>query len=212
MRLIAGVDEAGKGPVVGPMCVACVAVEEGILPKLEELGLRDSKRISRQRREKLALEIRAISSWYILRVEAYQIDELRKVMTMNDIVLRAHAKVIDELAPDVVFVDASDVDAGRFGRRLAELLECRPRIISEHRADAKYPIVSAASIIAKVARDEALQDIERSIGRVVGSGYPSDQRTRAFLEEALQAQNEEEMRVIRHSWKTAEEITRRLHP
>ncbi len=211
MVFIAGVDEAGKGPVVGPMCVAGVAIEEGRLSELEGLGIKDSKKISKKRREVLSRDIKAVSSWYVFDVEAYSIDELRKVMTMNEVVLRAHAKVVDELKPDKVFVDAADVNAERFGTNLGKLLECRPRIISEHHADDKYLIVSAASIIAKVSRDAAVRDIEKKIGRVIGSGYPSDQKTRAFVADALKDNDEKAIRVIRHSWKTTDNIRRSIH-
>jgi len=212
MVLVAGVDEAGKGPVVGPMCVACVALKKTDLPGLKKLGIKDSKKISKNKREVLAVHIKTISSWHVLEVSAQMIDELRKVMTMNEIVLRAHAQVIEKIVPDEVFVDAADVNALRFGSNLKKLLACSPQITSEHHADVKYLVVSAASIVAKVTRDDLMRDIEEQLGCTIGSGYPSDQKSRAFVAYALKRQDESMMRVIRHSWKTVDKIRHSIHP
>ena len=91
------------------------------------------------------------------------------------------AKVIDALGVDEVFVDAPDVNPARFTTGLEELLTCRPRIVAEHKADVNYPVVSAASIVAKVERDRDIEEL-REIHGDFGSGYPSDPDTIAFLE------------------------------
>jgi len=170
---IAGIDEAGKGPVVGPMFVAGVMISD--VAFLEQLSLRDSKAVSPKRREFLAGEIKKVAKYHILEVSAGQIDELRKMMTMNEIMVVSYAKVLKELKPDRAFVDAADVNPGRFAQNVREKYGTSIDIISEHNADAKYPIVSAASILAKVRRDAAMRDLEKRIGQEIGSGYPSDQ-------------------------------------
>ncbi len=211
MVVVAGVDEAGKGPVVGPMCVACVALEKTDLHSLETLGIKDSKKISKKKREALAVEIKEITSWHVLEVGAQMIDELRKVMTMNEIVLKAHAQVINRIMPDEVYVDAADVNAQRFGLNLKKLLASPAKITSEHNADVKYLIVSAASIVAKVTRDDLMMKLEEELGCTIGSGYPADPESRAFVAEALKRQDESMLRVIRHSWKTVDKIRDSIH-
>lgn len=200
---IAGIDEAGKGPVVGPMFIAGVMIPEERAASLERLGLRDSKAISPKRREFLAEEVRKVAKYHILEVSAGQIDELRQMMTMNEIMVVSYAKVLKELKPDRAFVDAADVYPRRFAQNVREKYGASIDIISEHNADAKYPIVSAASILAKVRRDAAIRDLEKQIGQEIGSGYPSDPRTVHFLENWIQKHGSLP-KFVRHSWKTAQ--------
>ncbi len=200
---IAGIDEAGKGPVVGPMVVAGVMIPETRATFLEQLGLRDSKALSPRRREFLAEEIRKVAKYHILEVSAGQIDALREKMTMNEVMVVSYAKVLKELKPDRAFVDAADVNPGRFAQNVHEKYGAPIDIVSEHNADAKYPIVSAASILAKVRRDAAMRALEKQIGREIGSGYPSDSRTVHFLENWIKEHGSLPS-FVRHSWKTAQ--------
>ncbi|ATZ60887.2 MAG: ribonuclease HII [Methanosarcinales archaeon Met12] len=200
---IAGIDEAGKGPVIGPMVVAGVMVSENRLPSLEQLGVRDSKATSPKRRKFLAEEIERIAECYSLNVSAEQIDELRKVMNMNYVMVVCYAKVLHRLNPDMAFLDAADVIPIRFAQNVREKCDKPIKIISEHNADAKYPIVSAASIIAKVRRDAAIRVLESEIGQEIGSGYPSDARTQRFLDGWIKKHNSLPP-FVRHSWKTAQ--------
>ncbi|MCD5409546.1 MAG: ribonuclease HII [Methanocellales archaeon] len=202
MRFV-GIDEAGKGPVIGPMVVAGVMVSENQLPSLEQLGARDSKAVSPKGRKFLAEEIGRIAECYTLNVSAEQIDELRKVMNMNEIMVVCYAKVLRQLNPDMAFLDAADVNPERFAQNVREKCDKSVKIISEHDADVKYPIVSAASIIAKVRRDAVIRTLERQIGQEIGSGYPSDVRTQRFLEGWIKKHNTLPP-FIRHSWKTAQ--------
>ncbi|MDY6965865.1 MAG: ribonuclease HII [Halobacteriota archaeon] len=202
---IAGIDEAGKGPVIGPMCVAGVMVGEEELSMIEELGVKDSKSLSPKRREFLAGEIEKIAEIFLLEVTASQIDELRKGMTMNDIAVASFAKVLGELHPDKAFVDAVDVKPERFGLNIKSRCQFHLEIVSEHKSDKKYPIVSAASIVAKVRRDQRINELEGSIGRKIGSGYPSDPKTRNFLKKLVE-EDEELPNYIRNSWKTVDNL------
>lgn len=181
--MIAGIDEAGKGPVLGPMCVAGVLLDEGKLDALIRLGVKDSKQLTPRRRETLSVGIKKLADrYYILEVSPLQIDELRKIMTMNEIMVACYVRVLEELKPERAFVDAADVIAERFGENIKKKYSGRIDIISEHNADEKYPIVSAASILAKVRRDALIKEIEREAGVEIGSGYPSDPKTIRFLE------------------------------
>ena len=204
---VAGVDEAGRGPVIGPMYVAGVMVEENKLKLIKELGVRDSKLISPKRRVYLAEKIKKIADVYLVEVKAKEIDELRKVMTMNDIEVVSFTNVLLQLRPDMAYLDAADVKAYRFSQNILKKYKYPIKIISEHNADKNYPIVSAASIIAKVNRDKKICELESVIGKKIGSGYPSDQYTRAFLEELIREGKMPD--YVRTSWKTVEKIKKR---
>ncbi|MGB3907999.1 MAG: ribonuclease HII [Methanomethylovorans sp.] len=207
---IAGIDEAGKGPVIGPMCIGGVLVEKERLFSLKNLGVADSKKLTPKKRRLLAHQIRKYAQKvYIFEVSPFQIDELRKVMSMNQIMVQGFSVVLEELHPDTIYVDAADVNAARFGTNLkAQYAQRFPEkakelsVVSEHQADAIYPIVSAASIVAKVRRDELIKELEKEIGVDLGSGYPSDPKTRQFLE-SWSREYGTLPDFVRRSWKTA---------
>ncbi|MHC3129940.1 MAG: ribonuclease HII [Candidatus Bathyarchaeota archaeon] len=207
--LIAGVDEAGRGPVIGPLVIAGVSIDEKDLPKLVDLGVKDSKLLSPQKRETLAVYIRELAlKWHIILLSPAEIDRVveskRKLHKLNRLEAVTMARVIAVLKPDVVYVDASDVLADRFGEHIAENLSFSPKIISEHKADVKYPIVSAASIIAKVERDTVISQLQKKHGNI-GCGYPSDSNTIKFLEDWIRNFGSYPD-FVRKSWKTAKRV------
>ncbi|CAD7771964.1 Ribonuclease HII [Candidatus Methanoperedenaceae archaeon GB50] len=204
MVLIAGVDEAGKGSVIGEMCVSGVMTSDE--KAIERLGLRDSKKLTRKQRQKLAVRIeKDADKIIVLTVSASQIDELRKVMTMNRIMVLCTAKVLEELKPEIAYLDSPDVKPERFKEHVAKSYRHNTEIISEHRADENYPIVAAASIIAKVERDRLIEDLKERTGYEIGSGYPSDPKTKRFMEEWIQT-HETYPSFVRKTWKTAERL------
>ena len=210
---ILGIDEAGKGPVIGPMCVGGVLIHEDKENTLKNLGVADSKQIAPKKRAHLAQQIMKYSEkTFVFVIEPQQIDELRKLMTMNEIMVIAFSRVIEELHPDKAYVDAADVKEERFGKRLlqqyAKTYPDRSEqltIVSKHRADTIYPVVSAASILAKVHRDELIEELKKELGMDFGSGYPSDPKTKQFLKDWYQ-EHGSLPDIVRHSWKTAENI------
>jgi ribonuclease HII len=209
--MISGIDEAGKGPVLGPMCVAGILLDEKKLDALTHLGVKDSKQLTARRREALAVEIKKLADrYYILEVSPFQIDELRKIMTMNEIMVVCYAKVLEELKPDHAFVDAADVNAARFGENLKKKYTGEICITSEHDADVKYPIVSAASILAKVQRDLLVKKIEKNVGVEIGSGYASDPKTIRFLEEWIR-EHESLPDFARNSWETSRRLLEKFN-
>jgi len=203
--MICGVDEAGRGPVIGPLVVAGVCGDEKIIASL---GVKDSKKLSPKRREKLAKDIRKVASQIIIiKVEPEEIDALRENMTLNDIEVELFARVISQLNGDKVYVDAADVNEERFAEEIKKKLGKEIEIISEHKADSKYPIVSAASIIAKVERDRIIEELKEEMGEF-GSGYPADERTKRFIEEYVKKHNELPPHT-RHSWKSAKRMMKK---
>lgn len=178
--MICGIDEAGRGPVVGPMVVAGVAIDSDAL--LRRLNVRDSKKLPPERREALAPEIRRLSRCEVVVIPAENIDAMRAEMGLNDLEARLFAGVIERLRPEIAYVDSADVDEFGFRRAIAKLLPFDIEIVSKHGADDLFPVVSAASILAKVARDEEIRKIESELGVKIGSGYSHDPDTIAFLE------------------------------
>src|SRR4030042_461161 len=189
--LIAGVDDAGRGAVIGPLVIAGVVLDAHNLPKLKEIGAKDSKLRSPHRREILSVEIRKIVKKYaVLKLQPDEIDAVvrsgRKLHKLNWLEACTMARVIDTLKPDKVYVDASDVLEERFKQHILECLSFKVDIVSEHKADRNYVAVSAASIIAKVERDKEISLIAQAYGDF-GSGYPSDPRTMHFLEKLMES-------------------------
>jgi ribonuclease HII len=207
--LIAGVDEAGKGPVIGSMMIAGVAIEEDRIKELTRLGIKDSKSLQARQRNYLAIKIKRVAdNFHILEVSARQIDEFRKIMTMNKLMVLCHARVLDELKPKKAYLDAADVNEGRFGMEVDKKCAVSIKIISEHKADVKYPIVAAASILAKNRRDRSIRELEKQIGAPLGSGYPSDPVTKRFLRDWIQ-KHDSFPDIVRHSWKTSENLIKK---
>jgi len=207
--LIAGVDDAGRGPIIGPLVIAGVLFAEEDLRKLKLLGVRDSKVLSPQRREVLAIEIKKLAvKYHVESLSPAEIDKVvetrRRLHKLNRLEAHTMAKVIEVLKPDVAYVDASDVIAERFKEHIMEKLTFPVRIVSEHKADATYPVVSAASIIAKVERDRAIQKLKDKYGDL-GSGYVTDPKTVEFLEKWL-AEHGSYPEFVRRSWKPAKEL------
>ncbi len=200
--IIAGGDEAGRGAVLGPLVVSVVSIQKGKEGKLSRIGVRDSKMLTPRKREYLYEEITALAE----DVKVYKISEaeINRAMaggvSLNDLEALHFARLIDELGatPERIFLDSPDVISERFGirvslfsqkplqvesskRRRTKAAEGQPaepiRVISEHKADIRYPVVSCASIIAKVTRDRELEVLESELGMSIGSGYPSDKNT-----------------------------------
>lgn len=202
--MICGVDEAGKGPVMGPMVVAAVSVENAKL--IEKLGFKDSKLLSSQRRLELFNLIKQNYSYEIEIINVEKIDEYRMKNQLNLLNRKAFEKVISKLNPKVAYVDAADVNEERFGREIKVNLT-NPNdtdVISMHKADSMIPVVAAASIIAKQTRELEIKKLKKEIGDF-GSGYPSDERTIKFLKSYFH-DNSRWPPGTRKSWKTIERI------
>ncbi|MDD3552170.1 MAG: ribonuclease HII [Methanothrix soehngenii] len=204
--LLMGADEAGKGPVIGSMFVAGLVIDEERFFDLAVLGVKDSKMLSPAKREALARKITTIATdQYILEVRAEVIDELRLVMTMNDIMVRSFSQVVGRLHADRAILDAADVNAERFAQAVRNHSKTSMDLIAEHKADQRHHVVSAASILAKVRRDQSMRELESEMHCKIGSGYPHDRDTIAFLSEWVR-ENNDLPPCARHSWTTAQRI------
>jgi ribonuclease HII len=202
LSVICGVDEAGKGSVLGPMVIAAVGISSDDV--LSDLGVKDSKLLSAKERERLYAIIRKKCRVAVVTLDAQDIDAVRQDMTLNAAVARAHAQAIAKLSPACAYVDACDVNTFRYAEMVKNNLENPCEIVSEHHADEKFPVVSAASIIAKVTRDRAILRLSKKFGEI-GSGYPSDPVTIRFLNTYID-EHRVPPPIARKSWKTVSAI------
>tara|TARA_B100001250_G_C19805590_1_gene793140 strand:- start:1120 stop:1761 length:642 start_codon:yes stop_codon:yes gene_type:complete len=202
--MICGVDEAGKGPVIGPMVVAAVSVKNAKL--IENLGFKDSKLLTSKKRKELFDLIKKNYEYAIEIIEPEEIDKYRRKNKLNLLNRKAFEKVISKLNPNIAYVDAADVNEERFGREIKNNLtnEKDTDVISMHKADSRIPVVAAASIIAKETREVEIEKLKEKIGDF-GSGYPSDNRTIKFLKSYFH-DNSKWPSGTRESWKTIERI------
>jgi len=201
--VICGVDEAGRGPVLGPLVVAGVAIESDV--PLRHMNVRDSKKLSAERREVLAPEIEKVARFELLVIPAERIDVMRAEMSLNDFEAKLFAEIIDRLHPETAYVDAADVDEIAFKRMVLRDCTRDVEIISQHNADELFPVVSAASILAKVRRDREMRAIEEQFGAPIGSGYSHDAQTIAFLENWIKEKGSLPPHT-RTSWDTARRL------
>jgi ribonuclease HII len=204
--VICGVDEAGKGSVLGPMVVAAVGVVSE--DSLSDPGMKDSKLLSPKERDRLYALIRRQCRVATIRIDAHEIDAIRSEMTMNACVARAHARVINRLSPTIAYVDACDVNAFRYAGMVKSSLDRQCEIVSEHHADEKFPVVSAASIVAKVTRDRAITTLAKKYGEI-GSGYPADPVTIRYLTGYIE-EHKCPPPIARKSWKTVSTILAKM--
>ncbi len=212
MERVGGIDEAGKGCILGPLVVAGVSIEQGSVDRLLDLGVKDSKLLRPKKREKLYEEIKNLCTAVSYHVMPQEIDEYvmkgKKYRKLNYLEAIYMAKVVDRLGASKVYVDSPDVNPRRFSGEITKMLDSNSLIIAEHFADRNYPVVGAASIIAKVERDMAVSKLRLEHGEF-GTGYPSDPRTIAFLREWVSARNSVPS-FTRSSWKSWGRIRQKL--
>ncbi|MEM3841316.1 MAG: ribonuclease HII [Candidatus Micrarchaeaceae archaeon] len=222
--IICGGDEAGRGALLGPLVVSIVGISSSGARKLAEIGVRDSKLLSPKRREELFDKIRGIATAIEVDViNASEInDAMEKGISLNELEASRFAKLFDRVEKDVgtIYLDSPDVIEERFGMRVSMYSkkpirvdgirrERKPgikytKLVSEHKADVRYPVVSASSIISKVIRDLEIKKLEDASGIELGSGYPSDFKTIDALRKNIGNQYLE--KHIRRYWKTVDRI------
>lgn len=202
---VLGIDEAGRGPVLGPLVVAGIVIPEEKNTILERMGVKDSKRLTPNRRKVLARKLKNMFEYETVSISASDIDNLReKGFNLNEIERMAMVKVIEKLNFDKAILDSVDIKPDRFVRDIKEVVGDLD-ISAEHKADDNYIQVAAASIIAKYNRDEAISEINKDYRKMggIGSGYPSDPTTKEFLTNFTY---DEMPDFVRKSWATVEKL------
>jgi len=206
-----GTDEAGRGSIVGPLVIGSVLLDKRGADRLKGLGVKDSKKLSPGRREKLAPAIEEISLAHMVTyVTPWNVDNYvrrrRKYTTLNRLEAEVVAIHLRQLRPSVAYLDSPYPIPKVYRDMVRNLVsEMSVRIVSENRAESAHIEVAAASVLAKVRRDEIIGELRIKLGDF-GSGYPSDSRTRRFILELLS--KEEKQPFIRWSWKTIDRLLR----
>lgn len=205
-----GLDEAGRGPVLGPMVMAGVIIPEKKEKIIERMGVKDSKKLTPNRRAVLYRKLTKMFDYEVVVITARDIDTLRaKGVNLNEIEKLAMKKIINKLRADRIIIDALDVKEGRLQEEMEDYVDHSCEVIAEHKADDKYLAVGAASIIAKTKRDMIIEEINKEYVRTtkdrdgIGSGYPSDPKTKNFLKKF---KYDEMPDFVRRSWGTVQKI------
>jgi len=205
LSLILGIDEAGKGPVIGNMFVAGVVIDKADIVKLKHLGVRDSKLLSQYMREAYYSIIKKVAKKiYVKEVGVEEIDR----RNINKILADKYVEIVKEALRDFenieeIVIDLPSMSPEKLKSRI-RLLNFRGKIVTEHFADKKYVVVSAASIVAKVYREKHIEALRRIYGDF-GSGYPSDEKTISWIKE-FYLKNGFLPNIVRKSWKTIKNI------
>ncbi len=206
MGLILGIDEAGKGPVIGDMFVAGVIIDKSEITKLKRLGVKDSKLLSHYMREAYYSVIRKVArKIYVKEVSVSEIDR----RNINRILADKYVEIVKEAIKDFngeleeIIIDLPSMSPEKLRNRIKSL-NFKGKLIAEHFADKKYIVVSAASIVAKVHREKHISQLKRVFGDF-GSGYPSDEKTISWLKE-FYLKNRFLPDIVRKSWRTVKGI------
>ena len=204
---VAGVDEAGRGCVMGPLVIAAAVFCEERLSTLREIGVKDSKKLSAKKRETLAEEIKKLAIDYrVYEIQPQVIDKVvfrsQHLRRLNYLETMIMAKLIRELVPNIVYIDTPDVNNQRCIDQDRSVIRFKLDIVCESLADEKYPSTGAASILAKVTRDQRIKELNDIHGDF-NSGYASDMKTQRFIEEYF-SENKDCPDYMRASWATVQ--------
>ncbi|EGQ43366.1 MAG: ribonuclease H, archaeal HII subfamily [Candidatus Nanosalina sp. J07AB43] len=205
---VLGIDEAGRGPVIGSMFIGGFVTDEKDLGRLEDIGVKDSKKLSDNKRDRIRDNLGSAGDSIVEEFTASSIDSMMESMTINQIEIKGFARVIDQTDPDKVIMDLPEPDAEEFIGKIKKSMNSDNTDMefkAEHGADDSFPVVSAASIVAKSARESHVEGLHSKYGYDFASGYPHDKPTITFLERYLDQEGDLPPET-RRSWSTAERI------
>jgi ribonuclease HII len=201
---IAGIDEAGKGCVLGPLVIVGFSIKPEDEKKLIKIGVRDSKELTPEKRKKLAKKIEKIGDIAVLKVGPCKIDGYQKEgVNLNQLEAMKFSEIVNMLVPEKVYIDCPTRNIRKFSSFVKKMIKSKTEIIAENFADKKYPVVSAASIIAKVIRDNEIEELRKKYN-FEGSGYTSDERTVNWMKNWLKTNKDFPEGLVRKSWITTE--------
>lgn len=201
MVLMCGIDEAGRGPIIGPLVMAGVLTDDEGVARLRKIEVKDSKLLTAERREQLFGKITGIVKGYeILVITPAEIDAAVNSddgMNLNWLEARKAAQIVNVLKPEQAIIDCPSPNITAYRKYfLGHVADKRMEAIVEHKADVNWPVVSAASILAKVTRDAEMAKIREAVGEDCGSGYLTDPKTVAFFEKNFESHSH----LFRKSW------------
>lgn len=201
MGLLIGVDEAGRGPVIGSLVICVATCDRKFEKQLNALCKKDSKQLTPQKRVEILKQLEFFCTFYTSVVDARLLTELMDSMSLTDIEAKYMAQLLGNKKGDIM-IDLPDRYDWVFKKRMERFGVTRYE--AEHKADENHPIVAAASIKAKVLRDSGIEKIKNEVGIDFGSGYPGDEKVRnALMDKIICAKLHSH---IRHKWKTLDSI------
>jgi ribonuclease HII len=204
---LCGIEEAGRGPVIGPLVMAGVKINEEDIIKLKEIGVKDSKLLLPKMRESLFPKIKQLVLDYkIIILSAQDVDDAlnNPIINLNWLEALTSVKIIDYLNPDKAILDCPSNNIGAYENYVKErIINKNIKIVAEHKADLNHTVVAAASILAKVTRDKEIENIKKEFNIDFGSGYPSDPKTKQFLEK-----NFEKYNFFRKTWSSYKRLAK----
>jgi len=204
---IIGVDDAGRGPVIGPMALAGVLIEKEKESELKDAGAKDSKLLTPSKRKSLG---RYFKKNYTYHVELSTPKEIDECDNLNNLEAIKAAMIINKLSEGIkgeieAILDCPSVNTAEWSAYVKKLVvNQKIKIRAEHKADFNYPVVSTASIIAKETREEEIEELRKKLDAKFGSGYPSDPQTIEFIKHNYK--NPKFENIIRHSWDTVKKL------
>lgn len=214
MFKVIGIDEAGKGPVIGSLVVgfSIINIESeselgAYQDHLKELGVKDSKLLSTTKRRELFNTLKNHMDIKFVQLTPSMIDNNNFAGgKLNDLQIKAIVQVLEAEKPNMIIIDALTADPPKFASQITSKLSFDPKIIAENKADVTYPLVGAASIIAKELREQEIEQVRAHLKADLGSGYPADPKTQKFIKENYS--NQEIEYLFRKSWKTYKNLVK----
>jgi ribonuclease HII len=211
-----GVDDAGRGPVIGPMILAGVLIDDKQEKELKQLGVKDSKELTPRRREFLAEKIKEnIKSFELVVISPEEIEKGQEQgVKLNEIEAIACAKIINKLNKTEekirVVLDCPSTSLVKWKDYLIMKIKelSNLEILCEHKADRNHVAVSAASILAKSQREKEMNKLRKKYGEEIGSGYTSDPATQRFLQKYAEKYSKDG--IFRKTWITWKKAKRDL--
>jgi len=210
--LILGIDDSGRGPVIGPMVLAGCLITEELSCEFKEKGVKDSKMLTAKKREALAKIIKEKAiAYHVVQADPTEIEmKMKNGTNLNDLEAIKAAEIINKLnkgtEPIKVILDCPSPNRKAWEIYLRRFVNNKDNLdfVVEHKADVNYPSVSAASILAKTTRDAEIEKIKKKIGVDFGSGYPADPLTCKFLRDY--SQKHENDGIFRKTWQTWKDV------
>jgi ribonuclease HII len=214
-KFVSGIDEAGRGPLIGPLVIAVAAIPEGKESELKELGVKDSKLLTEKQREDILRELIKIIHYELVMIQPYEIDDALASPNTNlnwleadhgaALLNKLNVKLEENISKCIIDCPSTNIKA--YTSYFQEKVDDKDiKLQVEHKADLNHLIVGAASIIAKVTREKELEKLKKKLKVDFGSGYPSDPKTKEFVEKYHS--NKEYSQLFRKSWETYKKISR----
>jgi ribonuclease HII len=207
MKVI-GIDEAGKGCVIGPLIIAGFMIDQEHENELIKIGVKDSKELAPKKREVIAKKLEKLGDVFVLNIGPCKIDNYKKEgINLNQLEAMKFCEIINMASPQKVYIDCPTKNIKKFEKFLKKMIKNETELVVENFADKKYPVVSAASIIAKNVREKEVEKLRKKYG-FEGSGYTSDEKTIEWMKNWLKNHKDFPEGLVRKSWITTEFIFR----